>query len=218
MRHHLCRIILLSVGIFLSATTDAHFKTTPQSPVHITETGELVYKSYPDGDRVPDFSFCGYRRSESPIPWVNAKVYVPLVDGDATATIQRALDYVAALPLDADGFRGAVQLAPGSYELKGKLLMRADGVVLRGSGCHKSGGTVLRALGPMKDELIRVLGYNNAQTGDTLRVAGQYVPVNATVIPLADTGTLKVGDKIRIVRPSTAGWLSVLGTDKLGNE
>lgn len=60
-------------GVFLFATIDAHFKTTPQSPVHITETDELVYKSYPNGDRIPDFSFCGYRQSEYPIPWVDAK-------------------------------------------------------------------------------------------------------------------------------------------------
>ena len=218
MKHNLCRTLLLFAGVFLFATIDAHFKTTPQSPVHITETDELVYKSYPNGDRIPDFSFCGYRQSEYPIPWVDAKVYVPVVDGDATGLIQQALNYVASLPMEPDGFRGAVQLAPGNYELKGKLLMRADGVVLRGSGCHKNGGTVLRALGPMKDELIRVLGYNNAKTEDTIHIAGQYVPVNATVIPLKQTATLKVGDKIRIVRPSTAGWLSVLGTDRLGNE
>lgn len=161
MKHNLCRTLLLFAGVFLFATIDAHFKTTPQSPVHITETDELVYKSYPNGDRIPDFSFCGYRQSEYPIPWVDAKVYVPVVDGDATGLIQQALNYVASLPMEPDGFRGAVQLAPGNYELKGKLLMRADGVVLRGSGCHKNGGTVLRALGPMKDELIRVLGYNN---------------------------------------------------------
>ena len=65
------------------------------------------------------------------------KYYVPVVDGDATGLIQQALNYVASLPMEPDGFRGAVQLAPGNYELKGKLLMRADGVVLRGSGCHK---------------------------------------------------------------------------------
>lgn len=218
MKHNLCRTLLLFAGVFLFATIDAHFKTTPQSPVHITETDELVYKSYPNGDRIPDFSFCGYRQSEYPIPWVDAKVYVPVVDGDATGLIQQALNYVASLPMEPDGFRGAVQLAPGNYELKGKLLMRADGVVLRGSGCTINGGTVLRALGPMKDELIRVLGYNNAKTEDTIHIAGQYVPVNATVIPLKQTATLKVGDKIRIVRPSTAGWLSVLGTDRLGNE
>lgn len=60
----------------------------------------------------------------------------------------------------------------------------------------------------MKDELIRVSGYN-AKTEDTIHIAGQYVPVNVAAIPLKQTATLKVwGDKIRIVRPSTAGWLS----------
>lgn len=73
MKHNLCRTLLLFAGVFLFATIDAHFKTTPQSPVHITETDELVYKSYPNGDRIPDFSFCGYRQSEYPIPWVDAK-------------------------------------------------------------------------------------------------------------------------------------------------
>ena len=43
------------------------------------------------------------------------------VDGDATGLIQQALNYVASLPMEPDGFRGAVQLAPGNYELKGKL-------------------------------------------------------------------------------------------------
>lgn len=57
MKHNLCRTLLLFAGVFLFATIDAHFKTTPQSPVHITETDELVYKSYPNGDRIPDFLF-----------------------------------------------------------------------------------------------------------------------------------------------------------------
>ena len=214
MKHNLCRILLSFAGVFFFATADAHFKTTPQSPVHITETGELVYKPYPNGDRVPDFSFCGYRRSEYPIPWVDAKVYVPVVDGDATDVIQQALDYVASLPVGPDGFRGAVQLAPGNYELKGKLLMRTGGVVLRGSGCHKEGGTVLRASGPMKDELIRVFGYDNAKTGDTVQIADRYVPVNATVIPLKQTATLKAGDRIRLsVRLLPDGFRRWVRTD-----
>ena len=46
---------------------------------------------------MPDYSFCGYRQSEEPIPWIAAKVYVPAMKGDATAFIQKALDYVASL-------------------------------------------------------------------------------------------------------------------------
>ena len=212
---YLCLTFVLCLN-FISV--QAHFKTTPNSPVHITEEGKLVYKAYPNGDRVPDYSFCGYRQSEEPIPWIAAKVYVPAMKGDATAFIQKALDYVASLPVDEKGFRGAVQLAPGTYEVQGKLLMRHSGVVLRGSGCKAEGGTVLRAMGPMKDELIRVFGSREVKVGDTLRVADVYVPLNATLIPMKSVGDLKAGDKIRIVRPSTAEWLAVLGTDKLGNE
>ena len=212
---YLCLTSLLCLNFI---PVQAHFKTTPNSPVHITEEGKLVYKAYPNGDRVPDFSFCGYRQSEVQIPLVEAKVFVPVVEGDATATIQKALDYVASLPIDENGFRGAVQLAPGIFEIQGKLLMRHSGVVLRGNGCKAEGGTVLRAMGPMKDELIRVFGNQEMKLGDTLRGTETYVPLNATVIPMKSVGNVKVGDRIRVIRPSTAEWLAVLGTDKLGNE
>lgn len=218
MKNILSHSFLLVVLCLNVVSAGAHFKTTPQSPVHITEEGKLVYKAYPNGDRVPDFSYCGYRQSEVQIPWVAAQVYVPSMSGDATATIQKALDYVASLPLNEHGFRGAVQLAPGTFEVHGKLLIRTSGVVLRGSGCKLEDGTVLRAMGPMKDELIRVYGGREVKLGDTLQIADTYVPVNATIIPMKSVGELKVGDKIRIVRPSTAEWLAVLGTDKLGNE
>ena len=83
-------------------------------PIHITEDGKLIYYAYPNGDRVPDFSFCGYRRSEYPIPYIEAKVYVNPTEGDATQLIQDAIDYVSSLPLQANNFRGAVQLLPGT--------------------------------------------------------------------------------------------------------
>ena len=85
-------------------------------PIHITEDGKLIYYAYPNGDRVPDFSFCGYRRSEYPIPYIEAKVYVNPTEGDATQLIQDAIDYVSSLPLQANNFRGAVQLLPGTYK------------------------------------------------------------------------------------------------------
>ena len=218
MKNILTRLSFIVVASLFSVSAVAHFKTTPNSPVHITESGKLIYKAYANGDRVPDFSYCGYAQSVVPIPEVAAKVFVPYMEGDATETIQKALDYVGSLPMDEKGFRGAVQLAPGVFEVDGKLLMRRSGVVLRGSSSQLETGTVLRAMGPMKDELIRIFGYQSVQVGDTLRVDNQYVPVNAIVIPLKSVTGLKVGDVIQVVRPSTAEWLSVLGTDKLGNE
>ena len=63
--------------------------------------GQLVYTSDQLGNRIPDFSYCGYMASEKPIPTVAVKVIVPVVKGDATLRIQAALDYVASLPVDA---------------------------------------------------------------------------------------------------------------------
>ena len=95
MKHILKGLFLLSAGIGICINLDAHFKTTPGMPVHVTEDGKLVIYPYPNGDRIPDFSFCGYKRSESPIPYVPAKVYVRPTEGDATSLIQRAIDYVS---------------------------------------------------------------------------------------------------------------------------
>lgn len=57
---------------------------------------------------VPDYSYCGYKASESSIPMVAIKAVVPATKEDATQNIQAALDYVSSLPMNEDGFRGAV--------------------------------------------------------------------------------------------------------------
>ena len=110
------------------------------------EKGKLIYKADSLGNRIPDFSYCGYMASEKPIPTIPVRVIVPVVKGDATLRIQSALDYVASLPIDANGFRGAVLLQKGSYEVFGQLRINASGVVLRGSGVNET--TIIGAGNP----------------------------------------------------------------------
>ena len=217
MKHILKNMLLLTVGISTCINLDAHFKTTPGMPIHVTEDGHIIIFPYQNGDKVPDFSFCGYRQSESPIPTVKAKVYIRPSGNDDTRLIQQAIDYVASLPVGKDGFRGAVQLMPGTFHVKGQLLIRHGGIVLRGSG-YKENGTTILGEGFMKNEVVRVLGTDDARTGDTLQADKTYIPVGSTFIPMADKGKLKAGDRIRVVRPSTAAWLEELGTDRLGNQ
>ena len=50
------------------------------------------------GNRVPDFSTCGYAGGDRPIPDAPVRVVVAPVAGDETARIQKAIDYVASLP------------------------------------------------------------------------------------------------------------------------
>ncbi len=57
-------------------------------------------------------------------------------------TIQAAIDRVSAMPLDASGFRGAVLLKMGIYNLEKPIYIKASGVVLRGEGMSDI-GTIL---------------------------------------------------------------------------
>lgn len=193
----------------------AHFKTTPNSPVHITEDKKLEYRIEANGDRVPDYSHCGYRASEVPIPDVPVKVIVPHSEGDATADIQAAIDYVSGLPLNEQGFRGSVLLEKGTYQISGSLLIASSGLVLRGSGCGND-GTALLATGTDRASLIRVAGKNNRKTEPPVQLANRYFPVNSTELTFDTEHTFNVGDRVIVNRPSTKEWIESIGADKIG--
>jgi len=167
------------------------------------------------GNRIPDFSCCGYKASDVPIPEVSAKIIVPKQEGDATEWIQGAIDQTAQLPLDKNGFRGAVLLQAGDYKVSGSLRIDASGIVLRGSGCGEN-GTRLIATGKDRRTLIRIAGIDDRQYNDTLRIADDYVPVGATELSIAGNHHLKAGDNIVIMRPSTKEWINRLGADHFG--
>ncbi|WP_114781215.1 DUF6298 domain-containing protein [Botryobacter ruber] len=200
------------------ATAEASFaqlKTTPDSPLQQSQDGTFTYKAAANGDRIPDYSYCGYKNSEAPIPDVPVKVIVPAMSGDATATIQRAIDYVASLPLNPQGFRGAVLLEKGTFELSGGLIIRTSGVVLRGSG-PDSTGTVLIGTGQDRETLIRIAGAANLKQEAPVQLADTYFPVNSTKLTFKNKHPFKVGDQVIVNRPSTQEWIEKLGTDKIG--
>ena len=115
----------------------------PPQALTVTPDRQIRYNTYDNGDRVPDYSYCGYLASEAPIPDLLADPDVPVVrvapiGRDDTQRIQDALDYVGGLPLRPDGFRGVVLLERGNFRVEGSLVMRSSGVVIRGSGDRKS--------------------------------------------------------------------------------
>jgi hypothetical protein len=186
--------------------------------------GALVYERDDQGNRVPDFSSCGYAGADRAIPDVPARMLVEPSEGDDRARIQAAIDEVAALPANADGFRGAVLLAPGRFEVAGSLRIEASGVVLRGSGAVE-GGTIIVATGTDRRTLIRIVGVARKQGlphpgplpgEERVRVVDEYVPVGATRLTLASTAGLKVGDAVLVTRPSTVEWIKALGMDAFG--
>src|SRR4051812_3868475 len=88
-----------------------------QPPVVKPAGSQLEYTADAAGNRLPDFSHAGYGGGGVALPDVPARVLVSPMGGDAGARIQAAIDYVCGLAPDAQGIRGAVQLAAGRYEI-----------------------------------------------------------------------------------------------------
>ena len=208
----------LFTGVFIYTPVTAQKKTKdpePPPPVAAEKGGRLIYAPDAKGDRIPDFSYCGYRAGESPIPDVPVRVTVPLKSGDATLRIQAALDYVASLPADRQGIRGAVLLDKGIYEVGGGLVIRQSGVVLRGSGMGED-GTVLLATGHDRRTLIRITGKDDRVLDKEIRVTDAYIPVDAFQVHVSGTNPFKAGDLVRVHRPSTLEWIHLLGMETFG--
>ncbi|WPQ65253.1 DUF6298 domain-containing protein [Chitinophaga sancti] len=179
-------------------TTTAQQKIQPS--VSVSKEGRLVYTSDALGNRIPDYSYCGYMGGDSTIPDVSARIVVP-VGGD----IQAAIDQVAA----AGG--GAVLLEKGTYQVFGSLRINTGNVVLRGSGPE----TILLGAGTDRAPLIRIAGVNNKHYNTTVNITDAYLPVNATTINVAQS-VFKAGDRVEISRPCTKAWIAQLGTEHFG--
>ncbi len=216
--HVFCRRGLLILAIVLIFVLSVNAGQELESPViSIGEDGKLVYYADERGNRVPDFSHCGYMGQEKPIPDVPIRVVVSPSKGDNTQRIQTAIDYVAGLPADANGIRGAVLLLKGRFEVLGGLKMFVSGVVLRGQGMSEN-GTVLVAVGKDRRTLVRIAGRNDrTNSSDTsYEIKDDYVPVGAYSFHLNTTEGLKVGDMVNIIRPSTKEWIDQIGMASFG--
>lgn len=175
--------------------------------------GRLAYLDLGKGDRVPDFSHAGYRGGGVALPVLPAKVRVDPAAGDDGARIQAAIDFVSELAPDASGRRGAIELAPGRYEVEGQLKITAAGVVLRGAGAGAD-GSILVATGTGRRALIEVAGrYERKELAAVCAFADDYVSVGATRLRVTSASGLEAGQRLAIERPSPAAWLARLGMD-----
>lgn len=181
-------------------------------PLQLKEE-KLTYLTDDRGNRILDYSSCGYRNSEQPIPDVANTVFVPWQAGDNSTRIQRAIDYVSSLTPDKSGFRGAILLDKGVFDLEESLRIPVSGVVLRGSDRDQ---TILQKKGVDRGALLYMEGQNDLLVTDTLEVLTPYLPVNACTFQVTNQVKLNVGDRIQVVRPSTKAWIASIGCDIFG--
>jgi hypothetical protein len=184
--------------------------------VYRGEDGKLAYTSDFRGNRIPDFSYAGYKGGGVPIPHVPVAVTVGPGDGDDEARIQEAIDCVSKLEPDRDGFRGTVLLREGTYRISGTLRIQASGVVVRGAGKNEN-GSVLVATGTGRRALIEVRGENDIRMESTTgrTVKDLYVPVGSRTFHVNSTADLSVGDTIVVRRYGNRAWISEIGMDRI---
>ena len=160
-----------------------------------------------------DYSYCGYHRSEMPIPSAKVVVYVQPSGNDDAAQLQAAIDYVSQQKADKlTGLRGAVLLDEGTFSLSEPLRIRTSGVVLRGSGREK---TILRKMGYDRGALIYIEGSHAINVIDTLNIADSKVGAFMVSVQGGFTA-LKQGSRLTIWRPSTQEWIDHLGCASFG--
>jgi hypothetical protein len=186
--------------------------------------GRLRYTPDELGNTICDASHAGYGGGGAAIPTVPVRETVWPVAGDNAAHLQAAIDRMAALPLNADGFRGALLLRAGNYRLASSLRIRASGIVLRGEGMGDT-GTILTGTGNGRppaaagggpgrggSALVTVAGESGVVADDATKreVADEYVPVGACSMRLTSTRGLKAGDTVVIRRIGNQAWIDAV--------
>jgi hypothetical protein len=182
--------------------------------------GKLVYVPDEQGNIIPDFSHAGYGGGGQPIPTAPVRATVWPVADDNTANLQAAIDKVSALPLDPNGFRGAVLIKMGYYKLATPLRIQASGVVLRGEGMGDTGAVLIGTGNPRAGgggrgmpTLVQIAGKGGRVAVEETKqaVADDYVPVGTRTIRVANANTFKPGQTVIVRRVGNQAWIDAMG-------
>ena len=184
--------------------------------VYVGKDGKLAYTPHSNvGETnkvnvIPDFSHCGYKGGGVKIPDVPVKIVIEPQEGSSLKRIQTAIDEVSKMPLDKNGFRGAVLIKAGTYIIdEGKAMglnIKASGVVVRGEG-QGLRGTHLTVSRAGKFSSFTISGNPTYLEGPTSRIADDYVGTGAMVFSVGDATGLAAGDSIRVYFTPNQAWL-----------
>ena len=209
-----CYFLVFLILVLLQG--NSHAQTS--SLVSVGTNGRLVYAADEKGNVVPDFSAVGYRNSEVSIPTVGIVLTVNPVAGDNLANIQNAINQVAAMPLDVNGFRGAILFTAGTYNISDTVTISASGIVLRGVGFNGSGTNFIatKTSQHILFDFVGALGTAYISGSSTRKaITNSYVPIGAKQITVASGHTFAIGDKVFVHRIPNDAWINLLGMNLL---
>jgi len=220
MPHHLPHPRLLSAVCFVLAAFGGPAPSLhgwSSTRVVPDANGRLTYPADAEGNRIPDFSHAGYKGGGVPLPDVPVVKTIAPVSGDNTAHIQAALNEVGQLPLQASGYRGALLLSAGVYEITGTLRLDRSGVVLAGVGDRDGppASTIIRRTGTSTASVITAGGgsddsWRSEIPGSRSQITTPRVQVGSRMFEVDTPGLYRVGDEIIIWQPSTQAWIDAV--------
>jgi hypothetical protein len=146
---------------------------------------------------------------------VASKVTVSPGTGDATDIIQSAIDEVSELAIDeVTGFRGAVLIEAGTYEVSSPIFIGAAGIVIRGRGSDTSGGTIIRFTSTENEDDLFTFGAGSGSiekySSTVVNIMEAFVPVGTWVLHVTSTEGYSVGDWIIIELQPNQEWIDNL--------
>ena len=195
----------------------AHALLAQQSQwVHPSANGHLIYARDKNGVMIPDYSFAGYNSGGVALPTIPAQIKLLPTGADDTAVIQHAIDTISARPLDANGSRGAVQLAPGVFHCSAALTIAASGVVLRGAGSgadHEE--TTIDLTGDPHVGIVIKGNFALSTISPATNITDAYVPFGTHTVHVTDASHIHAGDLVQISKPATAAWIEYIGMSVL---
>ena len=167
---------------------------------------------------IPDYSHAGYKGGGVALPEIPTMITLSPMEGDDTERIQSAIDQVEAMTPDANGFRGAVLLRAGCYDIEGQLFIEKSGVVLRGEG-QTLDGTILHANLQEKHDFISLRGQGGGfdrRSSTRQDITTSYVPLGSYSFSIADASGYAEGDTIALRRTPNQFWIDDIGMDEIG--
>ena len=205
------------LALFIAASAPAHADWR-STKVRYDASGRLFYPADASGNRIPDYSHAGYKGGGVPLPSVPVVLAISPVAGDDTASIQAAIDEVGNLPVQADGYRGAVLLTAGVYQVDGTIRVNQSGVVLSGvgDGADPAANTILQRSGTSTATVI-VAGsgtdndFRPEVPGTRRSITTPRVAVGSRSFDVDDASPFAIGDPIIVLHPSTAAWIAAMG-------
>lgn len=180
------------------------------------EKQQLIYIPDEKGNIIPDFSRVGFESGEKEIPDIQAVEILEAKTGDNREQIQNAVDRIAKLNPDKNGFRGALLLKKGVYKVDGTIFIRSSGIVIKGEGSAENGTVIIETATKQRD-LFKFSGRGSIklQESTKTRIDENFVPVGRKYILLSDVQSFQVGDSVLIYRPATDNWIHDLKMDQI---